>query len=69
MLARERSPRVNQWLKKTISPGSTTLSTTPSAKRSANSSGRLVMTPVSEANAPHSSSPQKISRFALRDSA
>jgi hypothetical protein len=45
------------------------LSTTPSAKRSANKRGRLVIKPVADANAPHRIRPQKISRFALRDSA
>ncbi len=68
-LVRERSALVNQWLRKISMPGSTTLSATPSRKRSAYSSSMLLIIPVSVASTPQSSRLQNISRLALRVSA
>lgn len=69
VLARPRSPRVNQRPSSITIDGSTAPSTTPSAKRTAISCAGLLSSPWATASSPQTTVDQATSRRALRCSA
>src|SRR5579863_7160012 len=68
-LARERSDRTNQRLRRTSIEGKTAPSITPNRKRTNMSQWMFVTIPVAAARAPQRRRDQKISRRALRTAA